>query len=46
MVKWNKFVKNNHFRTENQPKAYDKLRSIYSRELQNLKLEQLQSAAF
>lgn len=35
IVKWDKFVKNN-FRTRNQPKAYGKLRNIYSRKLQNL----------
>lgn len=45
MVKWERFVKNNHFSNGNH-QAYDKLRSVYLRELQNPELEQSQSAAF
>lgn len=36
IVKWDKFVKNNHFRTRYQSKAHGKLKNIYSRELRNL----------
>lgn len=31
MVKLDKFVKNNHFRTRSEPESYNRLRSIYSR---------------